>query len=166
MLELAQECKKLEIFTHVSTCYVNCTIPGGPVEEKVYNVENNAEKIVKRIMAMNPQEVADNEKDLIGKFPNTYTFTKSLAEQSLYQKRGGLNVVLLRPSIIASGIREPVPGWTDSISAAGGISLLVGLGLINYINAVGYNHFDVVPVDIVCNSIIITTAHSGIKRPE
>jgi thioester reductase-like protein len=80
MLELAQECKQLEIFTHVSTCYVNCTIPGGPVEEKVYNVENNAEKIVKRIMAMNPQEVADNEKDLIGKFPNTYTFTKSLAE--------------------------------------------------------------------------------------
>lgn len=75
-------------------------------------------------------------------------------------------MVLLRPSIIASGLREPVPGWTDSISAAGGISLLIGLGLINYINAIGSNHFDVVPVDIVCNSIIITTAHSGIKRPK
>ena len=25
MLELAKGCKKLRVFTHVSTCYVNCT---------------------------------------------------------------------------------------------------------------------------------------------
>jgi len=57
MLELAKECKNLEILTHVSTCYVNCTRNGGQVEEKIYNVEMDAEQVVKKIMAMNPQEV-------------------------------------------------------------------------------------------------------------
>ena len=73
---------------------------------------------------------------------------------------------MLRPSIIACAKTEPFPGWTDSISAAGGISLLVGLGLINYINAGGDNRFDLVPVDIVTNSIIIATAHVGKFKPK
>ena len=88
-----------------------------------------------------------------------------MAEKSLYQKKGDLNVVLLRPSIIASARQEPFAGWTDSISAAGGISLLVGLGLINFIHAAGDNRFDIVPVDIVTNSIIIATAHAGQFKP-
>ena len=33
MLELAHECKQLQVFTHVSTCYVNCNRPGGLIEE-------------------------------------------------------------------------------------------------------------------------------------
>lgn len=28
MMELAKSCKQLEIFTHVSTCYVNCNLSG------------------------------------------------------------------------------------------------------------------------------------------
>ena len=38
---------------------------------------------------------------------------------------------------------------------------MTGLGLINFINARGYNRFDVIPVDIVTNSLIVTTAYSA-----
>jgi alcohol-forming fatty acyl-CoA reductase len=31
MLELAKECKHLDVFTHVSTCYVNCNRPNGDI---------------------------------------------------------------------------------------------------------------------------------------
>lgn len=88
---------------------------------------------VKTLMALNPQEIVDNLAKLLGKFPNTYTFTKNLAEKALLKNKGDLNVCLLRPSIIASSLNEPFPGWTDSLAAAGGISLLVGLGLVNFI---------------------------------
>ena len=37
VLALANECKKLKIFTHVSTAYVNCDRPGGNIYEKIYN---------------------------------------------------------------------------------------------------------------------------------
>jgi len=100
---------------------------------------------------------------LLGNFPNTYTFTKNLAEKALLKNKGDLTVCLLRPAIIASSLKDPFPGWTDSLSAAGGISVLVGLGLVNYIRAEGNNKFDIVPVDIVTNHIIIATAYGATK---
>ena len=43
--------------------------------------------------------------------------------------------------------------------------MLVGLGLINYIRADGTNEFDMIPVDIVTNHIIVATAN-GINHPK
>ena len=54
MLQLAQSCKKLDIFTQVSTAYVNCN-RNGYIEEKIYDTELDNEAIVKRIMAMSVQ---------------------------------------------------------------------------------------------------------------
>ena len=57
MLDLAHECKQLQVFTHVSTCYVNCNRPGGNIEEVIYDLDMDVEETVTRLMAMNPQEV-------------------------------------------------------------------------------------------------------------
>lgn len=87
-----------------------------------------------------------------------------MAEKSLNKKRGDLQCVVFRPAIIASANKEPFPGWTDSLSAAGGVTLLSGLGLINFINITGDNCFDVIAVDIVSNGILVTAANAGTKR--
>lgn len=68
---------------------------------------------------------------------------------------------IFRPSIIAGSLKEPHIGWTDSLGAAGGISLLTGLGVCNYINARGDNRFDVIPVDIVTNGLLVTAAYGA-----
>ena len=78
------------MFTHVSTAYVNCNRPGGNIEEEIYDLDMDVEETVTRLMAMNPQEVQLNEKKLIGDYPNTYTYTKSMAEKSLMKKKGNL----------------------------------------------------------------------------
>ena len=88
-----------------------------------------------------------------------------MAEKSLWKNREHVPVVLLRPSIIASSLEGPFPGWTDSLSAAGGLSLMTGLGLLNWLHAGGKNHFDVIPVDIVSNSIIVATANGANVAP-
>lgn len=160
MLEMAKECKQLEVFTHVSTAYVNCNRQGY-IEEEIYDEGLDAEALVKKLMAMNPQEVALREKELIGTFPNTYTFTKNLAEKSLKKNKGDLKCVIFRPSIIACSLNEPFPGWTDSLSAAGGLTMMIGLGLCNYFNIKGENSFDIIAVDIVSNGIIVTSANAA-----
>jgi fatty acyl-CoA reductase len=78
----------------------------------------------------------------------------------LRKNRGHVTVSVVRPAIIASSLREPFPGWTDSLSAAGGISLLTGLGIIHYMRADGNNKFDITPVDLVTNQIIVATAYA------
>ena len=64
MLELAKQCKKLEVFTHVSTAYVNCT-RRGVIEEEIYDQNVDSEAIIKKITEMNTHQVKENEKKLI-----------------------------------------------------------------------------------------------------
>lgn len=61
VLTLAKECKRLKIFTHISTAYVNCNRPGGLIQEMIYDDEQDAEQIASKIMAMSDQHVNDNE---------------------------------------------------------------------------------------------------------
>ena len=86
----------------------------------------DVEEIVGKIMAMSEQQVLDNLHKLIGNYPNTYSYTKSLTEKALAKKRGNLNIVIIRPTIVAGALKEPFPGWTDTLAAAGGLTLLIG----------------------------------------
>ena len=97
----------------------------------------------------------------MGNFANSYTFTKNLAEKALYKKKGDVNVILARPAIIAGSVKEPFPGWTDSMAAAGSLTLMGGTGVCPYFHGRGDNHFDVIPVDIVANHEIIASAYMG-----
>ena len=96
----------------------------------MYGTEDDVQKTVQNIMSKSVKELEDNLTSYIGAFPNTYTFTKNLSEKNLMSKRGNVNVVIWRPSIITSSFNQPFPGWTDSVSAAGGLTLLTGLGLL------------------------------------
>ena len=99
----------------------------------IYDADLDAEAIVAKIMAMPTQQVADNQHKLIGNYPNTYTYAKSLTEKALAKRRGNLNLVISRPTIVAGALKDPFPGWTDTIAAAGGLTLMVGIGIINYL---------------------------------
>jgi hypothetical protein len=55
-----------------------------------------------------------------------------MGERTLRKRRNpNLPTLLIRPSIIVGATKSPVPGWTDTISAAGGLSLIGGMGIIN-----------------------------------
>ena len=49
MQQLAIECKHLEVFTHVSTCYVNSNIKGGFIKEDIYEWKEDHELMIKKI---------------------------------------------------------------------------------------------------------------------
>jgi hypothetical protein len=82
-----------------------------------------------------------------------------MAERTLKKRRNPkLPTLIVRPSIIIGAIKEPMPGWTDTISAAGGLSLTGGIGIVNWVHGSKHNISDVIPVDIVSNCIIAGTA--------
>ena len=80
---------------------------------------------------MDKRDIEHYEKNLLGNFPNTYTFSKRMAEHLLAEKNTkNIPLVIVRPSIIGASLEEPFPGWTDSITLAGGIYLIAGLGIL------------------------------------
>lgn len=46
---------------------------------------------------------------LLRQHPNTYTFTKALAEYLVQQEAAQLNVAIVRPSIVGASWKEPFP---------------------------------------------------------
>ncbi|KAF5222770.1 hypothetical protein ECC02_004101 [Trypanosoma cruzi] len=156
VLAIAKECRKLEAMVHVSTCYVNYNLRGSTVEERLYPLPFDPEAMCKHILALNENEVDDVSSRLLKRygFPNTYTFTKSMGEQLVYARRGNCPVSIVRPSIVGCSYKEPFPGWVDALTAAGGLLLTVGMGVVRDVCGRADAVSDIVPVDFVVNTII------------
>lgn len=57
--------------------------------------------------------------------PNTYTYTKAVAESVLVNEAKGLPLSIVRPSIVAGSYREPYAGWVDCIHGPTGLFVAV-----------------------------------------
>lgn len=48
-------------------------------------------------------------------WPNTYVFTKAMAEMLLNDDKGDVPLVIVRPTIVTSTFKEPFPGWVEGV---------------------------------------------------
>jgi fatty acyl-CoA reductase len=152
MLELARAAKRLERMVSVSTAYVTPHPGDGvPVREVLAPLPRPAEQLREAIHAGRA-----DEKALLREtgHPNTYTFTKCLAEHLLCERRGTVPLSIVRPSVVSASWREPFPGWIDSSAAFGGFVALVGSGHLRSVVCRPDSHIDLVPVDVVAERIL------------
>lgn len=157
VVELAKSCKRLEAFVQISTAYVNCDKDGW-IQEKIYPYGDNPKEVLKTLLAIPVEMIEGQTAKIIGKYPNTYTYTKHLTEQLLITEAEGLPICIVRPTIIGGSWKEPYPGWVDSVSAAGVFYLSIGLGLLKISLGKQDNIGDQIPVDCVVNCVIVAAA--------
>ncbi|XP_054886797.1 fatty acyl-CoA reductase 1 isoform X3 [Poeciliopsis prolifica] len=166
MLALAHKMKHLEIFIHVSTAYAHCDRE--VIEEVVYPPPVNYRKLLDTLDWMDDDLVATLTPKLIGERPNTYTYTKALAEYLVQQEAGDLNVAIVRPSIVGASWKEPFPGWIDNFNGPSGIFIAAGKGILRTMRASNDAVADLVPVDVVINATLAAAWFSGsqqVNRP-
>lgn len=71
-----------------------------------------------------------------------------------------LPICIVRPSIVTASVNEPFPGWVDNVNGITGIMTEIGRGTITSIMCNEHLVLDVIPVDIVCNTIITAAWHN------
>lgn len=76
---------------------------------------------------------------LVGKCPNTYAYTKAIAEQLLREEHGDIPLAIVRPSTVTAALFEPMPGWIDNINGP--------TGSIFFINPLFTIHYNWIPFD-------------------
>ena len=163
--DLVRRMKRLENFVHISTAYVNCNLQGW-IEERIYDIDQDPEKMIQDLLKIPVTELERQTSKIIGKYPNTYTFTKSMSERimKIRNLKDKLPITIIRPSIIGCSYRDPVPGWVDTVSACGALILFSGIGIVKFlpgnIDSVG----DQIPVDYVTDMIIVAAAYAANKR--
>lgn len=97
IVNLAMKCKKLDVLFHVSTCY--CNVENHVIEEKFYPPPMDWRTGIRLTEKQNDDLDSLCLKCIQG-WPNTYTFSKRLAEAVIVDLCSGkLPVVVLRPSI-------------------------------------------------------------------
>lgn len=91
---------------------------------------------------------------------DTYTFTKWLGEQLLMKALAGRSLTIVRPSIIESALEEPAPGWIEGVKVADAIILAYAREKVSLFPGKRSGIIDVIPVDLVANSIILSAAEA------
>ncbi|KAL1453005.1 hypothetical protein WDU94_007182, partial [Cyamophila willieti] len=98
---------------------------------------------------------------LLDKWPNTYTFTKALAEDVVRVEGKGLPISVFRPAVIVSTYKEPVRGWIDNVYGPVGLMVGIGTGVLHTYHYDAECVTEMVPVDMVVNSMVATAWYTA-----
>lgn len=90
-------------------------------------------------------------------WPNTYTFTKSLAESLLARRGADLPIAIVRPSIVETSTDQPFRGWNEGVNTSAPLSYLLGTNF-RQLPTNARKCLDVIPVDLVCRGITLIAA--------
>ena len=90
-------------------------------------------------------------------WPNTYTFTKSLAESLLLKRGEGLAIAIVRPAIVETSLTRPFLGWNEGINTSASLSYLLGT-YFRQLPSNARKNLDIIPVDTVCRGMTLIAA--------
>jgi len=172
VLDFVKSCQNIERFCHCSTAYV---VPATRPEKNTQKVEavpalevlpehfsngqqNFAQETYARIA--NAKHISEDEERNILKaagLPNTYAYSKALAELILDEKSDDVPLVIVRPSMIGPCLVHPFPGWVDCINSIAGWVFLYGGGILHTSIGDPSVKLDVVPCDYVVERLLYAT---------
>ncbi|KAJ8921126.1 hypothetical protein NQ315_013596 [Exocentrus adspersus] len=137
---------------HVSTAFSNCNRK--VIDEAFYESPISGEKLITLVECLDDEKLEAITPTILGEFPNTYAFTKCVAEDIVRTEGKNLPVALYRPSIVIATVKEPVSGWIDNVYGATGILIGVAVGLLRTLHGRKENRAEMVPADYVINSCL------------
>ncbi|KAJ8719812.1 hypothetical protein PYW08_011987 [Mythimna loreyi] len=167
-LALGKACEKLKSLVYVSTAYSHACVDriGKELLENFYKNPMNPNTMIQMAETIDEGRLNDITQNLINNWPNTYTFTKSIAEELVNDIGNDLPVCVVRPSIVIGSALEPNPGWVDMscIYGASGLLSTIGLGITHTLYAGNSNVQEFIPVDYVNNAIVVAGWETARKR--
>lgn len=163
LLAICRQMKNLQALVHVSTAFNN--LDREELDEVIYSSNTiDTVKLIELIDCLDDGTVRAITKELVGQCPNTYTYTKALAEQLLEKECGDIPLAIVRPSIVTAAAKEPLPGWIDNLNGPTGFVSGVGKGFLRTFKINSTLVGDIIPVDYPINLMIAVAWHTAVHR--
>uniref|UniRef100_A0A0K8UGQ7 Fatty acyl-CoA reductase n=1 Tax=Bactrocera latifrons TaxID=174628 RepID=A0A0K8UGQ7_BACLA len=165
-LDISKQMKGLEAFVHVSTAFCNCDQE--VMHEKVYEYPHKPEDLMRMVEWMDLKTLESITPELMKPHPNTYTYSKRLAEILVRDHYETMPVIIARPSIVTPAVQEPFPGWVDNLNGPTGVMIGAGKGVIRSMLCNGELKSEIMPIDMAINGLILLPYRFNImeKRPQ
>mmetsp|Transcript_1347 Transcript_1347/g.2050 ORF Transcript_1347/g.2050 Transcript_1347/m.2050 type:complete len:612 (+) Transcript_1347:253-2088(+) len=165
VLKFAHTCTKLKGFVHTSTAWASASTPGFNKEVlpmmKIAGKDADPEELLHEIVQLEHTPRAERRYKRILRdthYPNTYTFTKSLTEHLLAKLHRDIPLYIVRPSIVTSAWRDPVPGFIDQVASITFLIIAGGKGYIHDLPCKPGKSVDIIPLDITINALLLAGA--------
>nr|XP_003703347.2 PREDICTED: putative fatty acyl-CoA reductase CG5065 isoform X1 [Megachile rotundata]XP_012140577.1 PREDICTED: putative fatty acyl-CoA reductase CG5065 isoform X1 [Megachile rotundata] len=152
MLELGKKMKNLTAFVHLSTAF--CYPDKEELDEQIYDPSDDPHDVMKMVQWLDESAIDQITPKVLNLHPNTYTYSKRLAEKLVANEFPNLPCCIARPSIVTPAWAEPLPGWVDNLNGPVGLLVGAGKGVIRSMHCIGSYHAEVIPVDVAINSLI------------
>lgn len=164
VVDIAKQMKNLILMIHFSTAF--CCCEEEILGERVIEWPHKPMELIRCAEWMTEDAMAAMQKQILMTQPNTYTYTKRLAEILLRDEYAQNNfpVCIVRPSIVIPAYKEPLPGWVDSLNGPAGLMLGAAKGVIRSMLLDGDLAAEVIPVDTACNGIITIAKTVAMKK--
>ena len=154
VVELVKKMRHLKSFVHVSTAYANCNRES--IKEEVYEPSVQPDSIVEFAKWISDDMADKITPAMIGSWPNTYTYTKAIAESLVVQEcEGKLPCAIVRPAIVGASWQEPFPGWIDNFNGPTALFAAIGKGILRTMIGNSNSTADIIPVDFPVNMMIV-----------
>lgn len=136
------------------------------LRDKPYDPPADPLKVINLIESFKESEIDLMEAKVLETSPNTYVYTKALAESLVVEacETKGLKAVIIRPSIVLPAYQEPIPGWTDNINGPTGLLIGIGRGVIRSTICEPNLCGNFVPVDLAINGLLVSTWNYLMQR--
>ncbi|CAH1365606.1 unnamed protein product [Tenebrio molitor] len=155
ILDLSKQMSQLKAFLYISTVFSNCN--RSEINEEFYKPAMKANNLFKLLESIDEGVLTTVTPYITQKWPNTYTFTKCIAEDIIRKEANNLPVAIVRPGIIISTYEEPVAGWVDNYYGLIGIVVGILMGGIRNLFAKKDGVVYCIPCDFVANVILAAT---------
>lgn len=161
VIDIAKMMPNHVLTVHFSTAF--CCCDEEILEEKVIEWPEKPEDLIRCAEWMSDDAMAGMQKTVLKTQPNTYTYTKRLAELLIRDEYAkGFPICIVRPSIVVPAYQEPLPGWVDSLNGPAGLMLGAAKGVIRSMLLDGSLETEVIPVDTAINGIILIAKHIAV----
>ncbi|RVE49009.1 hypothetical protein evm_006367 [Chilo suppressalis] len=167
VLAVAKKIKNLAAFIHLSTAF--CYPDYERMAERVHDPPTNPHEVLRAASWLTDDQLNLLAPSVLQKHPNSYTYSKRLAEALVRECYPELPAAVVRPSIVTPSYKEPMEGWVDNLNGPIGLMIGAGKGVIRSMHCYGHYHAEVIPVDIAINSIIVIAYKIGTmteRKPE
>lgn len=154
VIEIAKLMPDLKLLIHFSTGF--CCPDQEILEEKFVEWPDEPMDLIRCSEWMSEKAMEHLKKYVLKDHPNTYTYTKRLAETLCRQEfEKGMPICIVRPSIILPAFQEPCVGWIESLNGPAGLMIGAAKGVIRSMLMDSNVESEAIPIDIAINGIIL-----------
>ncbi|KAI4455140.1 male sterility protein 2-related [Holotrichia oblita] len=166
VLKLCKAMTGLKSIVYVSTAYSHCH--NTVISERFFPSPTEPKQLMNLAKNLNDSLMEELTPRLLQKYPNSYTFTKAVAEELLHEFGKHLPAAIIRPSLVVSSYKEPFGGYVNTFYGITSVISIVSCGLLKSLHCDGEKTANIVPADMCINAMIaiaVDAARSFKTRP-